>query len=235
MKIKKIIKKGINCLGLDLRKYRKETDELKWLEHYDIKTVIDVGANTGQFAREIRGRLPKSKIYSFEPINECYEELINHMSGDENFQAFNLALGDKNEKSEINKCVYSPSSSLREMAVLHEEMFPHTRGGEKQEIALKRLDDVFEKDPLRKNILIKIDVQGCEDKVIKGGLKILSEAKVALIETSFFELYKDQPQFDDIYETMKRLGFHYCGRIHQKMNPSTGEILFEDAIFIKNP
>lgn len=231
--MKKIIKKTLNFFGLDLRKYRKEIDELKWLEHCDIKTVIDAGANTGQFAKEIRERLPKSKIYSFEPINECYEKLVENMKGDGNFQAFNLALGDTNAKSQINKCVYSPSSSLREMAILHEEMFPHTKGGEKQEITIKRLDDVFEKDSLQKNILVKIDVQGCEDKVIKGGLKLLSEAKVALIETSFFELYKGQPQFDEMYEMMKGLGFSYRGRIHQKMNPSTGEILFEDAIFIK--
>lgn len=231
--MKKVIKKIINSLGLDLRKYRKEIDGLKWLEHCDIKTVIDVGANTGQFAKEIRGRLPNSKIYSFEPIKECYEKLEENMKSDVNFQAFNLALSDKNEKSEINKCVYSPSSSLREMATLHEEMFPHTKGGEKQEITLKKLDDALEKDALPKNILVKIDVQGCEDKVIKGGTKLLSKAKVALIETSFFELYEGQPLFDEIYETMKRLGFHYRGRVHQKMNPSTGEILFEDAIFIK--
>lgn len=233
MKISKIIRKPFNIIGLDIKKFRPEIDYLKFLERYDIKTVFDIGANTGQFAKEIRKKLPQAKIYSFEPLKDCYQELVRNMSDDKNFKAYNFALGEKETEREINRSVSSPSSSLLAMGKLHEEMYPHTKGGTKEEIKVKRLDDVFKISDLEKEILIKIDVQGYEDKVIKGGTNIISQAKIALLEVSFFELYKGQALFGDIYNTMKELGFKYQGRIHQRINHLTGEILYEDSIFIK--
>lgn len=233
MKIIKIIRKPLNLIGLDIKKFSPEIDCLKFLGKYNIKTVLDIGAHTGQFAKEIREKLPQAKIYSFEPLKDCYQKLLQNMSGNKNFKAYNFALGDKEAKQEINRSVSSPSSSLLPMGNLHEEMYPHTKGGTKEEIEVKRLDDVFKISDLEKEILVKIDVQGYEDKVIKGGTNIISQAKIALLEVSFFELYKGQALFEQIYEIMKGLGFRYQGRIHQRRNPLTGEILYEDSIFIK--
>ncbi len=233
MKISKIIRKPLNLIGLDIKKFRPEMDKLKWLEKYKIKTILDIGAHTGQFAKEIRRNLPQVKIYSFEPLKDCYKELLRNMSKDKNFEAYNFALGEKEVKQEINRSIYSPSSSLLAMANLHEEMYPHTKGGSKEKIEIKRLDDVFENYDLEKEILVKIDVQGYEDKVIKGGANLISQAKIVFLEVSFFELYKEQALFEQIYEIMKKLGFRYQGRIHHKMNRLTGEVLYEDSIFIK--
>lgn len=234
MKITKLIRKPLNIIGIDVKKYRPAVDPLRWLERYEIKTILDIGAHTGQFAKEIRGKLPQAKIYSFEPLKDCYQKLVQNMSGDKNFKAYNFALGDKESRQEINRSVSSPSSSLLSMGNLHEEMYPHTKGGSKEEIDVRRLDDVFKNFNLEKEILVKIDVQGYEDKVIVGGINVISQAKIALLEVSFQELYKGQALFDDIYDIMKKLGFRYQGRIQQRINPKTGEILYEDSIFIKS-
>ena len=233
MKIIKIIRKPLNLIGLDIKKFRPEVDYLKFLEKCEIKTVLDIGAHTGQFAKEIRGKLPQAMIYSFEPLKDCYQDLVRNMSQDQNFEAYNFALGDKESRQEINRSISSPSSSLLTMGNLHEEMYPHTKGGTKEEIEIKCLDDIFNNSNLEKEILVKIDVQGYEDRVIKGGAHIISQARIILMENSFLELYKGQALFDDIYEIMKRLGFRYQGRIHQRLNPMTGETLYEDSIFIK--
>jgi hypothetical protein len=82
-------------------------------------------------------------------------------------------------------------------------------------------------------ILIKIDVQGFEDKVIAGGADTIKKAKVIIIEVTFKELYTDQPLFHDIYEMLSKLGFTYHGNFDQLPSPVTGEILQADAIFIK--
>lgn len=233
MKITKLIRKPLNLIGIDVKKYRPEIDSLKWLEKYNIKTILDIGAHTGQFAKEIREKLPKAKIYSFEPLKDCYRELIQNMSRDKNFNAYNFALGDKESRQEINRSTSSPSSSLLQMGNLHEEMYPHTKGGSKEEIEVKRLDDLFQNSELEKEILVKIDVQGYEDNVIAGGINIISQAKIALLEVSFQELYKGQALFEEIYSIMKKIGFRYQGRIQQRINPKTGEVLYEDSIFIK--
>jgi Methyltransferase FkbM domain len=87
---------------------------------------------------------------------------------------------------------------------------------------------------LAENILIKIDVQGFEDRVIAGGLKTIQMAKLLIVETSFESLYDDQPLFDTIYEMLKRMGLTYHGNFNQFLNPIDGNILQADGIFIKS-
>jgi FkbM family methyltransferase len=227
------IRKFIQRFGLDIHIYRPGPDRFSYLQTFDIQTVLDIGANVGQFAKEIRQLLPAAKIYSFEPIKECFEQLNENMKGDRNFKSFNFALGDKNEKAAINKSSYTPSSSILEMTDAHKTFFPHTKENKPEQIEVKRLDDIIRSTSLEKKILIKVDVQGLEDKVIAGGMETFKKAGVVLIENSFVELYKGQPLFDDIYEKMKYLGFVYGGNLQEKLDKKTGRIISEDSLFIK--
>ena len=220
-------------IGIDIHKYHSEPDRLSWLKDLNINTILDIGANVGQFAKEIRNSLLNVKLYSFEPIKSCHQKLNEEMMSDRNFKSFNFALGETNSQTIINVSSYSPSSSLLKMADSHKNLFPHTKDSQSESIEVRRLDDVWSKLDIRKNILIKVDTQGYEDKVITGGIKSFSEAKIILIEASFVRLYENQPLFDDIYEKIKSLGFTYHGALHQKINKKTGEVIFEDAIFIK--
>ena len=79
-----------------------------------------------------------------------------------------------------------------------------------------------------------MDTQGFEAEVIAGGKECLSVAKAILIETSFVEIYSGQPHFDDIYELLKGLGFRYHGSLRAKRHPKTGEVMFEDSIFMRS-
>ncbi|MFM7369285.1 MAG: FkbM family methyltransferase, partial [Sphaerospermopsis kisseleviana] len=81
------------------------------------------------------------------------------------------------------------------------------------------------------NILIKLDVQGYELSVIKGGEKTFKSAKLVIIEVSFYEFYEKQPLFDDIYKYLCNLGFVYRGNLEQFRSRSGDKILFADAIF----
>ena len=225
------IRSIFNKFGLDLHRYRHEPDKLVWIKNQNIKTVLDIGANTGQFASEIRGKLPEAQIYSFEPIKECFEKLVSQGEALGKFEAFNFALGEKAELKEMNKSAYTPSSSILWMSDVHKKLFPHTQDHSIEQIKVKRLDDLGLR--LEPEILIKVDVQGFEDKVISGGIETFKKAKVVLIENSFVELYEGQPLFDDIYGKLKGLGFVYKGSLQQKLNKKTGEIISEDSIFVR--
>ena len=232
--MKNPIRKIFNKVGLDLHKYRKEAERLVWLSSLNIKTVFDIGANIGQFATEIRERLPLTQIYSFEPIKECYEQLIVNFANDKDFQGFNCALGEADGSLTMNKSSYTPSSSLLTMADSHKQLFPHTKDNIPEIIIVRRLDDIVSEIDPEREILIKVDTQGYEDKVIAGGTRAFTITKVIIIEASFVRLYEGQPLFDDIYGKMKSFGFVYNGALHQKINPKTGEVIFEDAIFVRN-
>lgn len=229
------IRKIFNRLGIDIHRYRKESNRLTWILSLNINSVFDVGANIGQFAKEIRGYLPNAHIYSFEPLKDCFDKLSMAFKNDNKFTAFNYALGEKEAEVIMNKSSYSPSSSLLKMADSHKKLFPHSKDHVAETIKVIKLDDVLAKINPKKEIMIKVDTQGYEAMVIAGGNHAFGVAKVVLIETSFVKLYENQPLFDDIYNKLKTFGFSYQGALHQKINPKTGEVIFEDSIFLKLP
>ncbi|MEH1929795.1 FkbM family methyltransferase [Nostoc sp.] len=235
---KALILKFFRFMGYELyqieHKIRQEKQKTLWLENYGIKTVIDVGANEGQFTRYINKILPMATIYSFEPLSDCHEKLVANCSSINNFHSFNIALGDISGKININRCNFSPSSSLLSMSKLHEEAFPFTKGiSIEEEINIYRLDEIAEQMVLEEPILIKLDVQGFEDKVISGGIQTIKKADILIIELSLEMLYEGQLLFDDIYKILTNLGFKYQGNLEQLHSTVDGKVVQSDGIFVK--
>lgn len=79
MGFKRYIHQFTRSLGFDFYALKDKSDgellRLRWLKEMDIKSVLDIGANEGQFASLIRILLPDATINSFEPIPQCYEKL----------------------------------------------------------------------------------------------------------------------------------------------------------------
>ena len=198
-----------------------------------MKTVLDIGANEGQFALLIRKLLPQAAICSFEPIPDCYARLMAGFKNDKGFKAFNIAIGDKEETLQMNVNDFSPSSSLLEIDDLHVKNFKHTAHSTKQQIQVKTLDGLGAELGLVKPYMVKIDTQGYEDKVIAGGQQVLAGADVIFVELSYRSLYKGQTLFDDIYKQLVSLGFAYQGNFEELLSPVNGVVLQSDGIFIK--
>lgn len=230
--IKTCAKKLFRLCGLDVRRV-PPFEPYEWLKGRNIHTIFDIGANVGQFARQIQRVLPDTILYSFEPLEDCYNELVKKMGHLPRFRAFNFALGDKNGQAEINRNDYTPSSSLLPMAHLHKQAFPFTSKATVQEIEIRRLDDISHELEIVDNLLVKIDVQGFEDRVILGGEKLISRASILIVETTFLPLYKDQVLFDTIYDMLRQRGFVYAGSEHAIRNPNDGSILQCDSVFCK--
>jgi len=241
--IKKLIYHSLSLFNLQL--YRMPTaEELKqiaeaerrrtlWLRNMNIETILDIGANTGQFAKSMHELFPKARLYSFEPLKDCYDELLVQFKNVPQFQAFNVALGDETGLVEIHRSEYSPSSSLLPMKELHKTCFPYTKEEIIQKINIVRLDDIADSLNLRKPMLVKLDVQGYEDKVISGGKSVIGQADIVITELSVEQLYDGQPLFDEIYKTMTSMGFQYRGNYEQLCSPDDGRVLQVDGIFTR--
>ncbi len=230
-----IVKRPLNFIGLDLVRYnpRYSMGEYAYVATLKMKTVIDVGAHTGEFARMIRQMLPEASIISFEPMKLEFQKLQHEMSSVDNFKAFNYAIGDRQGELEIHRSEYAQSSSLLPMTTLHKEAFPESAGQTTETVAVRRLDDAVSDLELNPEIAIKIDVQGYEDKVIAGATNTLDKAKAIIIEVSFQELYEGQALFDDIYSMLRQKGFSYMGNLYQLLNPMDGAPLQADALFVR--
>jgi hypothetical protein len=57
--------------------------------------------------------------------------------------------------------------------------------------------------------LLKLDVQGFEDKVIIGGEDVVARAKIVIVEVSLQSLFEGGSLFDDVYRILKTRGFTY--------------------------
>jgi FkbM family methyltransferase len=152
-----------------------------------------------------------------------------------NIKTFNIALGDFNGKSKINKYEFHAASSLLRASQLSRNSYPYIGSSLEEEITVERLDDfiIEQQIKLQHNILIKMDVQGFEDKVIKGGCRTIAQSKIIITEVEFHELYEGQVLFDGIYDQLGKLGFSFKGIISTSLNPNDGLPLFADAVFIR--
>jgi hypothetical protein len=119
------------------------------------------------------------------------------------------------------------------MTDLHREAFPQSGKETSEEITIRRLDDVLATVKIDREILLKLDVQGYEDKVLAGGPDLLSKARVIVIEVSFRRLYEGQPLFDDIYAKLRSQGFAYQGNLYQLLDNRDGSVVQADAVFLR--
>lgn len=229
-----IIRKLLNNAGYEVVKLEKVGifQFGNWMDRLDIKTIIDVGSNQGQFIQYISRKLPGRKIIAFEPIKECYDKMVANTK-DFDVTPFNCGLSDHNGTTEINISKNLESSSILPMEDLHKNLYPQSQYVNTQTITLKRLDDAVAGIEMPRNILLKIDVQGYENMVIAGGGNTIKEVAAVVIEFSYEPIYEGQWLFDDTYKYFTSNGFKFVGVEDQAKSSKTGIPVYGDAIFIR--
>lgn len=205
-----------------------------WLRQGNIRTILDIGANTGQFSRTVHALLPHASIYAFEPQADCFEVIRQGFAGAPNLHAVQTAVGDEDGEITFHRNEFSQSSSILELTDTHKDAFPWAQESCEIQVPIHRLDTLQSDIDLTSAVLIKIDVQGYEDRVLRGGEQVVRQADFVLIETAFEQLYEGEATFDAVYEIMLGYGFHYAGNLDQIINPATDRPLYADALFLRN-
>jgi FkbM family methyltransferase len=204
-----------------------------WITSAGIRTVVDVGGHTGQFASAIRALLPHAQIFSFEPLPDCLDRLTRRLSKRGNFRGFGVALGDRAGPGNLWRSSFSESSSMLPMADLHRDAFPWSARTVPEAVRMETLDSFLTELDLQPGVLLKLDVQGFEEKVLLGALRTLQEVQYVLVEVSFQPLYVGQASFHDVYGLLRSRGFGYAGSLGQLHSPRDGSILQADALFAR--
>lgn len=223
--------------GYDIVRFTPEYHPIarrkKILAAFNIDTVLDIGANTGQYARQLRTEIGYArKIISFEPLSAAFEVLKANAKSDPNWQVFTFALGDTEEKKEINISGNSFSSSMLDMLPSHIESAPQSKYIGKETITVKKLDSVFSDICAPSaNVYMKIDTQGFEGKVLKGAGKSLSQISTIQMEMSLVPLYEGEILFDEMVILMKEKGYTLIAIEPGFTNPDSGQLLQVDGIF----
>jgi len=239
-----LLKRVFAFVGLDVRwiknvrAHEQRAYKEKWAESHRvlmnrrIRTVLDIGANTGQFAQMIALACPHLKaLHSFEPLADCQVSLRQALSGDNRHFIHNFGFGNKSETVLFNHAKFSPCSSILTPRPLLIEDHPDAGIIHQETVEIRTLDEWAADNELEPEILIKIDVQGYENHVISGGANTLKTARFVIVEVPFSQLYDNQPMFHEVYMMLYNLGFEFKGTTGQNVRKLDGNILEADALF----
>jgi FkbM family methyltransferase len=217
-------------MGLDL--VRRKPNPLDFLRAYDIRTVLDVGAYVGNFADEMRRILPQATIHCFEPQTEPFARLQHRFAMDRGVQIWNVALGDRQRSATMHVTASAACSSLLPSKLAH-QYFEKAEARTTQDVQVTTLDTWAKGKTLSEPVLLKIDVQGLESEVLRGGQATLRRVQIMILEVSFEELYAGQPLFAEIHALSSQFGFVLHGMVEPLRDPRTGIPLSANAIFTR--
>ena len=136
-----------------------------------IDVVFDIGANEGQFAREIRQHGYRGNIISFEPLTSARKNLLSFAECDPGWQVHEQsAIGDQDGEIEIHISGNSVSSSALPMLESHSSAAVGSAYVGSERVPIFKLDSVANRYlDKNSNLFIKIDTQGYEWQVLDGG------------------------------------------------------------------
>jgi FkbM family methyltransferase len=202
------------------------------LSQLHIDLVVDVGANTGQFAHQCRAAGYKGEIISFEPSAAAHASLLQCAAPDPLWNvADRMALGASDGEIEINIAANSYSSSILPMLDSHLSAAPASRYLHNEKVPLRRLDNVLL--PAGRNIFLKLDVQGYEPQVLAGASQLLAHTLAVQLEMSLVPLYEGEVLMPEICTAMTGSGFELWDFEPSFRNPTTGRLLQVDGIFTR--
>lgn len=171
--------------------------------------ILDIGGNSGYWAESILAYFPESFVFGFEPVSEMFSAYRKRFEHNPRVKVFNTAIGDRNEFMMIN---IDQGYSLASFYTYAEGLEHLNQYFLKQERVKVSLLDEFE--PHFSEIqadyrVIKVDVQGFESKVVKGGIKVFEKADAVIVECSFINEFEGQmPSFGEIVTSLSTVDLH---------------------------
>lgn len=207
----------------------------EFLRVFRIDLVLDVGANTGEFARELFAAGYDSQIVSFEPLTKAHAALVAASAGNPKWiVAERCALGAERSQQTLHIAGNLESSSLLEMLPAHLEGAPRSHYVGLEVVPVFTLDEIAASHVAAAAApFLKIDVQGFEDRVLQGAAKLLPRIKGLQVEMSLVPLYDSAPLFEPFLARIHSLGFELWWLRPGFTDPVTGRALQLDAIFFR--
>jgi FkbM family methyltransferase len=197
---------------------------LEKIKNYFIpESILDIGANVGQFYNEIKKIFPNSYYYLIEGNDSC-KVVLETLNVD-----YSISLLSDTEK-EVDFYVRKHEPRCTGNSIYRENTSFYD---DDQIIILKKQTKTLSNILNNKVFdLIKIDVQGSEIDIINGGLDIFKNAKGVLMEISLVEYNQNAPVKEFVYEYMSNMGFIPIETIGNINHPITHELIQQDILFL---
>lgn len=237
--VKQGIKRALNVLGVEAHRFQTDTSPLARLmvalRTFEVDLVIDIGANEGQFAKELRVGGYSGRIVSFEPLTTAHSRLLQASKNDSAWQVHSrCAVGDRLDEIELNISGNSVSSSILPMLAAHSSAAPESIYHGSETVPLTTVDEAASPyfDGARAPFL-KIDTQGYEWYVLDGALATLPKVRGIQLELSLVPLYEGQHLWRECIERLEKEGFILWALQPAFVDQANGRTLQWDGLFFR--
>ena len=186
-------------------------------------SILDIGANHGQFYSEAKKIFPECIFYLVEGNPYC-EIALKNLNVD-----YKIALLSDSEK-EVDFFIRNGETSCTGNSIYKENSDFYKEGSYfSEKLKTKTLDKEFANCSFE---LIKIDVQGSELDIIKGGLELIKKAKALLIEVSVEEFNTGSPKKEIVIAFLEKNGFYPVKKIADLNHPILHTLVQQDILFL---
>lgn len=198
-----------------------------------INYVLDIGANIGEFSDLLKKIFPECAFQLIEPNKD-----LNNILEKKGYNFHNLLL--YKEKDKKVKLYFEDSGNTTTGNSIYKENSRHYEQNKFKLFTTHILDELKTPDIID---LIKIDVQGAEIDVFKGGIQTLKKTKFILVETSLVQYNLDAPLEKNVIEFLSNNSFSSYIEFDRHIwndsnlnnyNLKIGDVFQRDLLFINN-
>jgi FkbM family methyltransferase len=195
------------------------------------ETIVDIGANRGQFALAARQYCPDAMVIAFEPLIEPAALFRKVFHGDEAVSLHNVAISEEEGNLKMHVSKRDDSSSLLSIGQAQKDLYPGTEEVSTLDINAGPLRKYLAASEIKGKALLKIDVQGYEYQVLIGCHNLINKFSYVYCEASFLELYQNQKLAKDVIRWMETQGFFLVGAYNFSYSKKTGQAVQADLLF----
>ena len=196
----------------------------------NLETVVDIGANRGQFTLAVKRYTRKAQVIAFEPLAEAAATFRKVFQGDMKVILHQAAIGPEEGEASIHVADADDSSSLLPISTLQNSMFPRTREIRTEMVKVGQLSDFVASREIVSPAMLKLDVQGYELEALRGCEELLARFCHIYVECSFVELYSGQALVDDVIDWLRERGWFLRG-IYNMIYDHKGQSVQADFLF----
>jgi FkbM family methyltransferase len=228
------VRTAVNRMGYDVTRENFKHRFVHALQYNGITTVLDIGANTGQFGALLRSAKFDGRIISLEPLGAAFVELRDRAHADPEWDVERAAVSDKAGTLTINVAGNSVSSSVLPMLERHAAAAPESQYVATEEVPSTTVDDLVERHAITpESALLKVDVQGYEQTVLDGAADTLDRFGAVRLELSLVPLYEGQSLMHQMVGRMADRGLDLWVLEPGFTEPTTRRLLQLDGVFFR--
>lgn len=205
-------------------------EHLALLRPLELASVVDIGANVGQFSLAVLALHPRARIHAFEPLSAPAATFEQLFAREAQVTLRRSAIGPTEDTATMHVSRRNDSSSLLPITALQTATFPGTDETRTESVQVAPLDSFIAPEEIERPALLKLDVQGFELEALRGCASLLPRFAYVYVEASFIQLYAGQALAHEVIAFLAEFGFTITG-VYNSTYDLQGRSIQADFLF----